>query len=181
MLYKPGKYFRPVLPLDSSLFENGVHKACFSDLWRCLDQVPEQDVACISGACNKNLRGLCALPPARDVLPSPGCGSRVYSDISWDRTEPGQVSRKPCPGLQQGEAEWKCTRVGVWDEKGPDLSLCGILVGGEGLLDQNPEKVLDKVQEKRESMSSGDIPILLEFLHSTSVNITSNPNRWSKV
>ena len=164
--------------MDSLLFENGVHKACFSDLWRCSDKTPEQDESCISGSCSKGLRGLCALPPARDVLPSPGCTLRLHSGISWDTTKPGQVSRKPCPGVQNGVAEWRCNLAGGWDPAGPDLSLCGILVSGEEqMLDQNLEQVLDKVKEEQKSMGSGDIPILLDFLHTASINLTNSPTR----
>ena len=156
-------YCRPAIPLDSPLFQPGLFKACFSDLWRCSDLEPELDDGCRAGHCSRSLRGLCALPPQRSALPAPGCGPTDRAGLTWTTTKPGDTATQPCPAGQDGAAEWRCNRAGAWDQDGPDLSGCVTLqraLTGSS----SPDQVLDQVRSSVRSMGAGDIPILIDYV-----------------
>ena len=62
-----GEYHaRPAIAPSSSAYMSGTYMACFSDLWRCVDNGgPYTDTGCQLGNCDKLRRGLCAIPPRR--------------------------------------------------------------------------------------------------------------------
>ncbi|XP_061627349.1 adhesion G protein-coupled receptor L3 isoform X18 [Phyllopteryx taeniolatus] len=62
-------------------------------------------------------------PPA--FPPQDFCSPRVTADISWPRTQQGQLAKQPCPVGTLGVATYVCVaRLGYWDPRGPDLSNC---------------------------------------------------------
>nr|XP_057941614.1 adhesion G protein-coupled receptor L3 isoform X2 [Doryrhamphus excisus] len=62
-------------------------------------------------------------PPA--LPPQDFCSPRVTADISWPRTQQGQLAKQPCPVGTLGVATYMCmAHVGYWDPQGPDLSNC---------------------------------------------------------
>uniref|UniRef100_A0A3Q2Y226 Adhesion G protein-coupled receptor L3 n=1 Tax=Hippocampus comes TaxID=109280 RepID=A0A3Q2Y226_HIPCM len=62
-------------------------------------------------------------PPA--LPPQDFCSPRVTADISWPRTQQGQLAKQPCPVGTLGVATYMCmAHLGYWDPKGPDLSNC---------------------------------------------------------
>ncbi|XP_054634891.1 adhesion G protein-coupled receptor L3 isoform X13 [Dunckerocampus dactyliophorus] len=62
-------------------------------------------------------------PPA--LPPQDFCSPRLTADISWPRTQQGQLAKQPCPVGTLGVATYMCmAHVGYWDPQGPDLSNC---------------------------------------------------------
>ncbi|XP_061761241.1 adhesion G protein-coupled receptor L3 isoform X7 [Nerophis ophidion] len=62
-------------------------------------------------------------PPA--MPPQDFCSPRVTADISWPRTQQGQLAKQPCPVGTLGVATYLCTpHLGSWHPQGPDLSNC---------------------------------------------------------
>ncbi|XP_077379922.1 adhesion G protein-coupled receptor L3 isoform X11 [Festucalex cinctus] len=62
-------------------------------------------------------------PPA--LPPQDFCSPRVTADISWPRTQQGQLAKQPCPVGTLGVATYMCmAHLGYWDPQGPDLSNC---------------------------------------------------------
>ncbi|CAF93446.1 unnamed protein product, partial [Tetraodon nigroviridis] len=62
-------------------------------------------------------------PPA--LPPQEFCTPRVMADISWPRTQQGQMAKQPCPVGTLGVATYMCvSHLGYWDSQGPDLSNC---------------------------------------------------------
>ncbi|XP_061687116.1 adhesion G protein-coupled receptor L3 isoform X1 [Syngnathoides biaculeatus] len=67
-----------------------------------------------------------ARPPQPPAFPPQDfCSPRVTADISWPRTQQGQLAKQPCPVGTLGVATYVCVaRLGYWDPQGPDLSNC---------------------------------------------------------
>ncbi|XP_061130803.1 adhesion G protein-coupled receptor L3 isoform X2 [Syngnathus typhle] len=65
-------------------------------------------------------------PPQPPALPPQDfCSPRVTADISWPRTQQGQLGKQPCPVGTLGVATYMCmAHLGYWDPQGPDLSNC---------------------------------------------------------
>ncbi|XP_037117704.1 adhesion G protein-coupled receptor L3 isoform X9 [Syngnathus acus] len=65
-------------------------------------------------------------PPQPPALPPQDfCSPRVMADISWPRTQQGQLAKQPCPVGTLGVATYMCmAHLGYWDPQGPDLSNC---------------------------------------------------------
>ncbi|XP_057699315.1 adhesion G protein-coupled receptor L3 isoform X11 [Corythoichthys intestinalis] len=66
-----------------------------------------------------------AAPQPPVMPPQDFCSSRVTADISWPRTQQGQLAKQPCPVGTLGVATYMCmAHLGYWDPQGPDLSNC---------------------------------------------------------
>uniref|UniRef100_A0A669CXV8 Adhesion G protein-coupled receptor L3 n=1 Tax=Oreochromis niloticus TaxID=8128 RepID=A0A669CXV8_ORENI len=65
-------------------------------------------------------------PPQPPILPPQDfCNPVVTADISWPRTQQGQMAKQPCPVGTLGVATYVCVaHLGHWDTQGPDLSNC---------------------------------------------------------
>ncbi|XP_072319319.1 adhesion G protein-coupled receptor L3 isoform X17 [Eucyclogobius newberryi] len=62
-------------------------------------------------------------PPV--MSPQDFCSPRITADISWPRTQQGQLAKQPCPVGTLGVATYMCmSHLGYWDPQGPDLSNC---------------------------------------------------------
>lgn len=66
-----------------------------------------------------------AAPQPPVMPPQEFCSPRVTADISWPRTQQGQLAKQPCPVGTLGVATYMCmVHLGYWDPQGPDLSNC---------------------------------------------------------
>lgn len=66
-----------------------------------------------------------AAPQPPVMPPQEFCSPRVTADISWPRTQQGQLAKQPCPVGTLGVATYMCmAHLGYWDPQGPDLSNC---------------------------------------------------------
>ncbi|XP_077574224.1 adhesion G protein-coupled receptor L3 isoform X2 [Stigmatopora nigra] len=64
-----------------------------------------------------------AQPPV--LPPQDFCSAKLMADISWPRTQQGQLAKQPCPVGTLGVATYMCrAHLGYWDPQGPDLSNC---------------------------------------------------------
>ncbi|XP_067886580.1 adhesion G protein-coupled receptor L3 isoform X2 [Heterodontus francisci] len=72
--------------------------------------------------------GTTAKAPIASQLPVEGaecCEATENRDISWPRTQPGEMAKRPCPLGTIGVATYTCmSPEGFWDLLGPDLSNC---------------------------------------------------------
>ncbi|XP_048450985.1 adhesion G protein-coupled receptor L3 isoform X1 [Rhincodon typus] len=66
--------------------------------------------------------------PIASHLPAEGaecCEATDKRDISWPKTQPGEMAKRPCPLGTIGIATYTClSPEGLWDPLGPDLSNC---------------------------------------------------------
>ncbi|XP_048383029.1 adhesion G protein-coupled receptor L3 isoform X6 [Stegostoma tigrinum] len=66
--------------------------------------------------------------PIASHLPAEGaecCEATDKRDISWPKTPPGEMAKRPCPLGTIGIATYTClSPEGLWDPLGPDLSNC---------------------------------------------------------
>ena len=146
---------------------------CFSDLWRCIERGAFTDLKCKTGLCDKNRRGLCAIPPRRKERLSPDCEATV--DHTWGLSWPSQpqntVHSQACPLGQKGVVEWACGDWGMRESPEPDYSNCtcteisGHLISLPG---SNPTNVLNTVNSdissQNGSLATGDIGTIIELL-----------------
>ncbi|XP_077462282.1 adhesion G protein-coupled receptor L3 isoform X7 [Stigmatopora argus] len=66
-----------------------------------------------------------AAPQPPVLPPQDFCSAKVMADISWPRTQQGQLAKQPCPVGTLGVATYMCrAHLGYWDPQGPDLSNC---------------------------------------------------------
>lgn len=66
-----------------------------------------------------------AAPQPPMMPPQDFCTPRITADISWPRTQQGQLAKQPCPVGTLGVATYMCmSHLGYWDPQGPDLSNC---------------------------------------------------------
>ncbi|XP_055014543.1 adhesion G protein-coupled receptor L3 [Boleophthalmus pectinirostris] len=66
-----------------------------------------------------------AAPQPPVMPPQDFCTPRITADISWPRTQQGQLAKQPCPVGTLGVATYMCmSHLGYWDPQGPDLSNC---------------------------------------------------------
>ncbi|XP_034401345.1 adhesion G protein-coupled receptor L3 [Cyclopterus lumpus] len=66
-----------------------------------------------------------AAPQAPALQPQDFCNPRLTADISWPRTQQGQMAKQPCPVGTLGVATYVCVaHLGYWNPRGPDLSNC---------------------------------------------------------
>ncbi|KAM4583982.1 adhesion G protein-coupled receptor L3 isoform 1-T1 [Odontesthes bonariensis] len=66
-----------------------------------------------------------AVPQPPALPPQDFCSPRLMADISWPRTQQGQMAKQPCPVGTLGVATYMCVaHLGYWDPQGPDLSNC---------------------------------------------------------
>ncbi|XP_072239432.1 adhesion G protein-coupled receptor L3 isoform X4 [Leuresthes tenuis] len=66
-----------------------------------------------------------AVPQPPALPPQDFCSPRLTADISWPRTQQGQMAKQPCPVGTLGVATYMCVaHLGYWDPQGPDLSNC---------------------------------------------------------
>ncbi|XP_077428007.1 adhesion G protein-coupled receptor L3 isoform X10 [Vanacampus margaritifer] len=71
------------------------------------------------------VQGPPAAPQPPVLPPQDFCSPRVTADISWPRTQQGQLAKQPCPVGTLGVATYMCmAHLGYWDPQGPDLSNC---------------------------------------------------------
>uniref|UniRef100_UPI00398F4698 adhesion G protein-coupled receptor L3-like n=1 Tax=Pristiophorus japonicus TaxID=55135 RepID=UPI00398F4698 len=74
------------------------------------------------------IHGTTAKAPIASQLPAEGaecCEAMDKRDISWPRTQPGEMAKMPCPLGTIGVAIYICMSPdGFWDPLGPDLSNC---------------------------------------------------------
>ncbi|XP_071264361.1 adhesion G protein-coupled receptor L3 isoform X2 [Salvelinus alpinus] len=70
--------------------------------------------------------GVPPLPPQPPVIPPQDhCSPRLTAEVSWLRTQQGQMAKQPCPVGTLGVATYVCVaQQGYWDPQGPDLSNC---------------------------------------------------------
>ncbi|XP_071001304.1 adhesion G protein-coupled receptor L3-like, partial [Oncorhynchus clarkii lewisi] len=70
--------------------------------------------------------GVPPLPPQPPVIPPQDhCSPRVTAEVSWPRTQQGQMAKQPCPVGTLGVATYVCVaQQGYWDPQGPDISNC---------------------------------------------------------
>ena len=145
---------RPPISGSSKDFIDGTYMVCFSDLWRCTEQVLShmlncspwmtfyirvptwmldvaKEIVCPGVAYVRFHPGLFSpifnphlAPFRREERASPPCPSRFESGLSWQPTPPSTTGSQACPLPQEGQVTWECSQWGVWQEQGPNFSSC---------------------------------------------------------